>query len=136
MNTETTDNNAKQPAAGWICYDGECAFCLRWVRRIEPPLRLRGFGFVPLQTQWVKNRLCIADVALLEEMKLLLPDQQVIGGANSWVILARHIWWLWPLWFVSHIPGAMPFIRACYRFIARNRHCSTDGCAINNRKTP
>lgn len=135
MNTETTDNNAKQPAAGWICYDGECAFCLRWVRRIEPPLRLRGFSFVPLQTQWVKDRLCITEDALLEEMKLLLPDEQVIGGANAWVILARHIWWLWPLWLVSKIPGTVPIIRACYCFIARNRHCSTDGCAINKGKT-
>ena len=131
-----TDNKAKQPPAGWVCYDGECAFCLRWIRRIEPPLQLRGFGFVPLQTQWVKDRLCITEVALREEMKLLLPDQQVIGGANAWVILARHIWWLWPLWLVSHIPGTMPIIRACYRLIARNRHCSTDGCATNKEKTP
>jgi formate-dependent nitrite reductase membrane component NrfD len=40
------------------------------------------------------------------------------------VFLARYIWWLWPLWLISIIPGMMIPIRASYRFIARNRHGS------------
>ena len=136
MNTETTDNNAKNPTVGWICYDSECAFCLRWLRHVERPLRPRGFDFVPLQAAWVNAKLNVSEVELLKEMRLLLPDNRILGGADAAVFLARHIWWLWPLWLVSHIPGTMPIIRACYRFIARNRYCSTDGCAINKGKTP
>ena len=136
MNTETTDNIAKQPAAGWVCYDGECAFCLRWLRRVERPLLRRGFRFVPLQTPWVKAKLNLPEAELLTEMRLLLPDNYILGGADAAVVLARYVWWLWPLWFVSHIPGAMPILRASYRFIARNRHCSNDRCEIHKGVKP
>ena len=130
-----TENNPIPPA-GWVCYDGDCEFCLRWLRRVERPLRQRGFGFIPLQTPWVKANLNVPEAELLTGMRLLLPDNRILGGADAAMVLARHIWWLWPLWLVSKIPGAMPIIRACYRFIARNRHCSTDGCAINKGKMP
>ena len=129
MNTEMTDKNA-EPRAGWILYDGECAFCLRWVRRIERPLLRCGYEFVPLQTPWVKNRLNVSDADLLAEMRLMLPDQSMLGGADAAVVFARHIWWLWPLWAVGKIPGAMTPLRASYRFIARNRHCINGSCAV------
>lgn len=125
-----TDNVAKQPTAGWVCYDGECPLCLRWLRHVEPPLLRHGFNFVPLQTSWVKARLNLADHDPLTEMRLLLPEQQVLGGADAAVVLMRHVWWLWPLWLISRIPGAMLLFRAVYRQIAMNRHCTTGTCAI------
>lgn len=128
-----TDSNAKQPAAGWVCYDGNCALCLRWLRRVERPLLRRDFDFVPLQTAWVREKLNLSETELLTEMRLLLPDCRVIGGADAAVVLARYVWWLWPLWFASHIPGATPIIRASYRYIARNRHCARGECAIPQR---
>jgi len=128
-----TDKNAKQPTAGWVCYDGDCALCLRWLRRVEHPLLRRGFGFAPLQTNWVRARLNLTETDLLTEMRLLLPDRNVVGGADAVVALARHVWWLWPLWLASHIPGAMPIIRASYRYIARNRHCASGACEIPKR---
>jgi predicted DCC family thiol-disulfide oxidoreductase YuxK len=72
----------------------------------------------------------------MAEGRLMLPDGRILGGAETAVFLARHIWWLWPLWFVSKFPGAMPIIRAGYRHIARNRYCSTDCCAIDKGNTP
>lgn len=131
MTTEMTDNIAKEPTAGWICYDGECALCLRWLRRVERPLLGHGFNFVPLQAAWVKTRLNLANSDPLTEMRLLGPDQQVLGGADAAVALMRHIWWLWPLWLFSRVPGTMLLFRIVYRFIARNRDCSDSGC-----KTP
>jgi predicted DCC family thiol-disulfide oxidoreductase YuxK len=128
-----TDNNAKQPTAGWVCYDGDCALCLRWLRRVERPLLRHGFNFVPLQASWIKARLNLTDHDPLTEMRLLRPDQQVLGGADAAVVLMQHVWWLWPLWLVSRIPGTMPIIRATYRHIARNRHCASGACAIPKR---
>jgi hypothetical protein len=52
------------------------------------------------------------------------------------VILARHVWWLWPLWLVGQIPGAMIPLRAGYRFIARNRHCRNVECEPSQRGKP
>lgn len=130
MNTEMTDNIAKAPAAGWVCYDGECALCLRWLRRVERPLLRQGFQFAPLQTAWVKARLNLADHDPLTEMRLLRLDEPVLGGAEAAVALMRHVWWLWPLWLLSRVPGTMPLFRLAYRRIAANRHCATGACAI------
>jgi predicted DCC family thiol-disulfide oxidoreductase YuxK len=127
-----TDNIAKQPTAGWVCYDGECPLCLRWLQRIERPLLRHGFNFIPLQTAWAKARLNLVDGDPLTEMRLLCPNQQVIAGADAAVVLMRYVWWLWPLWLFSRIPGAMPIIHASYRFIANNRHCKSGRCKIYN----
>jgi predicted DCC family thiol-disulfide oxidoreductase YuxK len=130
VNTEMTDKVARHPTAGWVCYDGECALCLRWVRRVERSLLRRGFSFVPLQTEWVKVRLNLTADDPLTEMRVLRPDQLVLGGADAAVTLMRHVWWLWPLWLFSRIPGAMLIFRAVYRHIAANRHCASGACAI------
>jgi len=131
-----SDNKADQPTAGLICYDGDCALCLCWLRRVERPLLRRGFGFVPLQTAWVKTQLNLSETDLLKEMRLLLPDGRMFGGADAAVVLARYVWWLWPLWIISKIPGTMPIIRATYRVIAKNRHCASDRCEIHNEGKP
>ncbi len=131
-----TDKDAKQPTAGWVCYDAECVFCLRWLHRVEHPLLRRSFGFVPLQATWVKAKLNVPEVELLNEMRLLLPDNRILGGADAAVVLARYIWWLWPLWLASKIPGAMPLLRAGYRFIARNRYCIGGSCSLPRRTSP
>lgn len=130
-----TDNNASS-LTGWVCYDGECAFCLRWVRRIEGALQQHSFAFVPLQTPWVKARLNVSEAELMAEGRLILADGRVLGGANAAVLLAQYIWWLWPLWFASKIPGAMPVIRACYRFVAKNRYCIGGSCYLPRRTNP
>ena len=136
MNTEMSDNNATQPVEGWICYDGDCAFCRRWLRRVEPPLLRRGFGFVSLQTPWVKAKLNVPEVELLKQMRLMVSDGRMFGGADAAVVLARYVWWLWPLWIISKIPGTMPIIRATYRVIAKNQHCASDRCEIHNGGKP
>ncbi|MGC3957886.1 MAG: DCC1-like thiol-disulfide oxidoreductase family protein [Verrucomicrobiota bacterium] len=133
MNAEMTDNIAKPPTAGWVCYDGECALCLRWLRRVERPLIRSGFNFVPLQAEWVKARLNLAAHDPLAEMRLLFPDEQALGGAAAAVVLMRYVWWLWPLWLLSRIPGMMPIFRAIYRHIAANRHCANGACVVPQR---
>jgi len=133
VTTEMTDNNAKQPDAGWVCYDGDCAFCLRWRRRVARPLLRHGFDFVPLQTPWVRAKLNVSEADLQKEMRLIRPGRNVLGGADAVVTLARYVWWLWPLWLASRLPGAMGIIRAGYRHLARNRQCASGACEIPKR---
>lgn len=128
-----TDNNANHPTAGWICYDDACPLCQRWLDRVKHPLLRHNFGIVPLQTPWVQEKLSSAETDLLGEMRLLLPNQSVLGGADAVVVLARHVWWLWPLWLLSCIPGTMPLLRIGYRFVARNRRCARGNCHISAR---
>jgi predicted DCC family thiol-disulfide oxidoreductase YuxK len=47
----------------------------------------------------------------------------VLGGATAVVYLARQVWWTWPLWAVSRVPGVMRLLDRAYRRIARRRHC-------------
>jgi len=128
VNTEITDNNAARTSAGWVCYDGECSFCRRWLRRVERPLLRYGFKFVPLQTDLVRARLNLTTPELLQEMRLIHANQPVLGGADAAVVLMRFVWWLWPLWLLSRIPGLMPLFRVGYHYIAKHRYCFTDSC--------
>jgi predicted DCC family thiol-disulfide oxidoreductase YuxK len=91
----------------------------------------RGFKFETLQNRWDRTHLAGSSGSLprpaFAEMILELPDGREFGGADAAMEIARHIWWLWPLWLLSRIPGAMMAFRAGYRQIARHRHCLGGG---------
>ena len=80
MNTEITDNDGGR---SWIFYDGQCSLCRAWAARLQAIPALRTFGFLPLQTPWVRERLRLDDATLLTEMRVLLPDGRVWGGAEA-----------------------------------------------------
>ncbi len=131
MTTEITDNDAAPPAAGRLFYDGECAFCLGWVRRMERALVQRRFTLAPLEAR--ERRRLAGELPpktetrrqdasapgkmprpAFTEMILQLPDGRELGGADA----------------------AMGIIRACYRFIARNRDCVNGSCEIRKGAKP
>jgi predicted DCC family thiol-disulfide oxidoreductase YuxK len=103
--TEITDNNG-----GYVFYDAECRCCTTWARRGERWLGKRGFRFAPLSEP-------------AEEMKLVTHGGEIIGGARALVYLARQVWWAWPLWAVSRIPGAMRLLERGYRRFGSRRNC-------------
>ncbi len=133
MNTEMTDNKVETPT-GWIFFDGECAFCmaqrLRWGRIFER----RGFVWLPLQTPGTAKRLGLSDTQLRQAMRLLLADGRTLGGADAWMEMVRSVWWGWPLWLLSCLPGVRQLLRKVYRVIAANRHCLGGVCSANNTK--
>jgi predicted DCC family thiol-disulfide oxidoreductase YuxK len=118
---------------GEIFYDGECPFCVSCVRRFERVLRRHRFSLLPLQSPGAASWLVVAPENLLDEMRLRLRDGQVLGGADALMEIARRIWWAWPLWAVSRLPGAMQLFRAAYRLFARNRACVGNACAIRRK---
>lgn len=122
---ETGITNKSNNVTGWIFYDAGCPMCSRWVYRLQSILTRRGFRILPLQSPEASRRLHLSGPALLHEMHLLLADGRHVGGADAIVEIARQIWWAWPLWLISHIPGLMPLLRALYRTIAANRTCAT-----------
>ena len=111
-------------AAACAYYDGECRFCIALVGRFEGMLAKRDIDLMALQTAGAAALLGISDDRLLTEMRLRLRDGQVFGGADAVMEIARRIWWAWPLWALGRIPGAMPPMRAAYRWIARLRGCA------------
>lgn len=131
MNTEYADKNVS--VAGWLFYDGECPLCCASARRVEPILARHHFQLRTLQSPEAPLRLGLSGRALLRETRLLLPDGRRLDGADALLEIARHIAWAWPLWFVSHIPGARHLLRAAYRVVAANRHCSSGACRLPRR---
>ena len=115
---------------GWILYDDSCGFCRRWMPFWETALRRRGFGIAPLQAEWVKARLALPDAELLTDLRLLLADGSHLAGATVYRYAMRRIWWAWPLYGLSVLPGLRQGFDWSYRTFARNRHRVSDACGL------
>ncbi len=131
MTTETETADVKQavPYCGWLFYDGECPLCINIVKRIAPTLRRRQFGVATFQTTWVRQRLGLKPGDPLTEMKLLMADGKIFGGADAQVQIAKAVWWMWPLFIFAQLPGAMFLLRTNYRWVAANRYCFSGKCS-------
>ena len=66
-------------------------------------------------------------------MCLPLADGRNLSGVDAVVEIARRIWWAWPLWLFSRIPGARPFLQAVYRYCARTAIAWAGVCRIPRR---
>lgn len=129
MFTEITD---KEKLNGWVLYDGDCRLCTGMARRFHDLLARRHFKLLPLQTPWVKRRLALPEAELLVEMRFLRPDGKFFGGADALLEIARYFWWAWPLRQVGRIPAMKQILRAGYRWVARNRDCTSHACGKGN----
>jgi predicted DCC family thiol-disulfide oxidoreductase YuxK len=113
---------------GWILYDRSCPSCTASARRFDRIFRRRGFMFLPLQTQWVMERLSHEPDAPLEQMHVLTSDGQDIGGADAVIFLARQIWWARPLVAFTRLPGMHKLLDRGYRWVAAHRGFGHVGC--------
>src|SRR6202043_504019 len=118
-----------------VFYDADCRFCVDAAGRFRRVLARRRFELVPLQTPGAAAEFGVSDDQLLAEMRLRLHDGRVFGGAAAVVEIARRIWWAWPLWALSRLPGAMRPMHATYRWIARRRSCANGACDIEGRRS-
>jgi len=129
VNTEITDTvNKDRP---WVCYDADCALCLRWVNRCRHLFEKHGFALLPLQSPAVRAALPLAENELMAEMRVITPEGFVFGGADALAYLCSAI--CKPLFWLTHIPGVMPLLRRVYRYVARNRGCAGNTCQIDRR---
>ena len=122
-----TDRKGRRAAQGWVFFDGECEVCQSLVRRFRATLEKRGFGLAPLQDPRVAVLLGLRANELLQEMRVLTPSAEVLGGAQAIAFLAGKIWWAWPLHAVSRLPGMPSLLGAGYRWFAQRRHCVSCG---------
>jgi len=117
-----------------IYYDDECQFCRGMLQRFGRTLARRRFTFVPLQSKDAGHVLGVSEEHLLDEMRVRLDDGAVLGGASAVAAIARRIWWAWPLWALSRVPGIMWLMNSAYRWIARNRNCLNGACEAGVRR--
>src|SRR4051812_16298755 len=115
--------NANRP---WVCYDADCALCVRWANRFRAVLEKHGVTLLPLQSPAVRTALQLPEDELMAEMRVITPNGFILGGADALAYLSNVI--CKPLFWLTRIPGAMPLLRRAYRFLARNRGCAGDAC--------
>jgi predicted DCC family thiol-disulfide oxidoreductase YuxK len=125
--TAITDNTSPK---GWVLYDGSCGLCSRWVPFWLPTLRKRGFEVAPLQTPWVRERLHLTESSLLEDIRLLLADGSQVRGPEVYRYFLKRIWWTYPLYLLSLIPGLRGLFNWSYRTFAKNRFRFSKACGV------
>ncbi len=113
---------------GWVLYDGDCEFCVRWLRFWSPVLRRRGFEIDALQAEWTEEALGLPRDQILRDIRLLAATGESYAGADVYLHVARRIWWAWPLGFLFSLPGFNSLIWTGYRWFAANRHCVSGYC--------
>jgi len=123
-----TDQQASPKA--WVLYDASCGFCGRWVRLWAGTLRRRGFDIAPLQAPWVRERLEDEQGALLKDLRVLLSDGTLVDGADAYRYLMRRIWWAYPAFVISRLPGFRRVFDSSYRTFARNRFRFSKMCGL------
>jgi predicted DCC family thiol-disulfide oxidoreductase YuxK len=99
--------------------------------RFKTFLSRRGFEVVPLQSNFARAQLNLSPDKLLDEIKLLTNTGQIFGGADALMQIARRVWWAWPIFALTKIPGVTSLFRAAYRRLAANRTCFGDKCLIS-----
>lgn len=120
------ENNV--PERGWILYDGQCRYCTAAAKKFAKLFSRRGFEFLPLQTSWVREQLALDPHAPLEEMRLLTAAGADFAGAGAVVFLVRQVWWAWPFYLLSRLPGMHALLDRAYRWIAAHRGCTNLEC--------
>lgn len=112
-------------------YDANCRFCVRLARRFQALLARQRFELLPLQSPWSRARFGLAERELTAEMRLLLPDGKVFGGADALLEISRHYRFAWPVRQLTRLPAIHNLLRCLYRWIARKRSCIAGACRVN-----
>ena len=124
-----TDSSG-QPAKGWVLYDGACGICSRWVQIWRATLSRRGLKTAPLQSTWVPEQTGLAPDTLLSDLRLLHTDGRLTSGAEAYRYIMRMIWWLFPLYLLSLVPGLRSIFDRSYRSFARHRRRISASCDL------
>lgn len=96
------------PGVGWVLYDGSCGVCARWVI----------------------DRTGLAPQALLEDLRLLHADGRLTSGADVYRFVMRRLWWAYPLYLLSVLPGGRQVFDWGYRTFARHRLRVSAACGL------
>jgi predicted DCC family thiol-disulfide oxidoreductase YuxK len=108
-------------------YDGECHFCLRWIRRWQEATDGK-VDFAPFQSVGPRFGEDISIECFQYAVRLIETDGTIYGGAEAVLrMLSRgsQIGSGLAYWCYRHIPGYAPAARLGYRFVACYRNLAS-----------
>ncbi len=121
---------AQLPRTGWVLYDADCSVCTRLARFWGPTFTRLGLSVAPLQSPWVGRRTGLDERELLKDILLLQRDGSLISGPDVYRYVMRRLWWAYPLYLASMVPGLSRVFDWSYRTFARNRGMISARCDI------
>ncbi len=121
-----------EPRFGWVLYDGACGFCSWWVPFWRKTLHRAGFDAAPLQSPWLSELIRLEGSPLTWDLTLLKPDRSTIVGADVYRQVMRRIWWAYPFYVMSIVPGLNGMFDWAYSTFARNRYCVSRACGLDH----
>ncbi len=103
-----------------MIYDGDCAFCRRWIRRWQ---RLTGDAVEYMPYQEALDRFPqVSRESAVVAVQLVLPGGEVLSGAAAVCRTLRDVHgWGWADRAYGKVPGFGPIAEMLYRLVARNR---------------
>jgi predicted DCC family thiol-disulfide oxidoreductase YuxK len=119
-----------EPRTGWILYDADCAVCTGLARSWSRTLASLGLSVAPLQSPWVGQRTGLAGAELVRDIRLLENDGRLISGPDVYRYVMRRLWWTYPLFLLSRVPGLAHVFDWTYRTFARHRGKFSARCTI------
>ena len=123
----------KPEPQGSILYDASCGACSRWVSFWTPTLERHGFTVSPLQSPWVPSHTGLPETELLDDVRLLHPDGRLTSGPDVYRYVMRRIWWSYPGYLLSLLPGLRTVFDWAYRTFARHRAAFSATCGLKSR---
>jgi predicted DCC family thiol-disulfide oxidoreductase YuxK len=131
LSSEMTDSKGRHAYRGWVFFDRDCPDCTSLARRFRRILEKRGFGLAALQDPRVTALLDLPVGEPLREMRVVTADVKFYRGAQAAMYLASNIWWAWPLYAASKLPGVPFLLDAGYRWFASHRTCVPSACLLS-----
>lgn len=120
------------PARPVVLFDGDCAFCRRWVARLERWDRKHRLELLPQQQRATRRDLPdIPEAALDRALHVVSPEGNVFEGARALAELGRWLPALAPLRRAYRMPGIGWLSEKAYAWVARRRHrfgCANGAC--------
>ncbi len=106
-----------------VLFDGKCNFCrsqINILRRLDSRKRLE---FVSLHDPHVADSYPnLTFDQLMEQMWIVTPTGDTLGGAYALRYLSRRLPILWPIAPLLHFPFSMPLWCFLYRQVAKRRY--------------
>ena len=126
----STTGRTGEPRVGWVLYDTDCGICTRLARFSRPTLSRLGFETAPLQSTWVPERTGLPLAELLIDVRLLTTDGTLVSGPDVYRYFMRRIWWAYPFYLLSKVPGLSHAFDWGYRTFGRHRTRISAGCGL------
>jgi hypothetical protein len=84
----------------------------------------------PLQSSWVPEQTGLPLGTLLTDIRLLHPDGTLTSGPDVYRYVMRRLWWGYPIFLLSNVPGLRKLFDWSYRTFARHRKEISTSCGI------